>query len=263
MSRPLMAIFICALALRLALALTHANYLGVDGGAYILNAHYVQGIEPNDHTGIGFPHPMLASGWLLVPFLELFGDDVGYKLWTALFSMAPVLMAYPLARLVLARWPSVVVTELIAFDPLHGEMMVTGSLPLLGFSLIAVAVWGISKLSDPREFQWRYVAAVALSLGILPHVNQTSAAIAVVTLPIYFVALSALQQDSSISIIVRIITAPWSNLPAFIGMAAGLLIALTALPWYLAVAPNNETLHFPGAWIYFADPWDAAWFFAF
>ena len=77
-----------ALALRLALALSYDGYWGVDGGAYLLSVNNVLGNEP---TGAGFPRPPLAPGWLLVPFVELFGDDAGYKVWSALASLCPVI----------------------------------------------------------------------------------------------------------------------------------------------------------------------------
>ncbi|KKK64449.1 hypothetical protein LCGC14_2984090, partial [marine sediment metagenome] len=74
------AIIAAGFCLRLGLTLAHNGFLGVDGGAYFLNMLDVLGQE---HTEQGFPRPLLAPGWTLFPFAELFGWDIGYKIWAS------------------------------------------------------------------------------------------------------------------------------------------------------------------------------------
>ena len=265
-NKALWVILITAVIFRLVLVLTHDNHLGVDGGAYLLSRNAVLGDEP---TGAGFPRPPLAPGWHLVPFTALLGDDVGYKVWAAIASMAPLGAALLIGRMFLRPWSALAVVALIAFDPLHGEMMVTGALPLLGFSLIGLAMWAMAKLHDPTTFQWRHVVVLTLSIPLIAHVNQTSSGIALIVLPLYLLALGATTTVSratgehGLNLVQRIASAPLAQLPASLSLIAGGLLALTALPWYIAIRPNSEILHYPGPWIYVAPFSDAAWVFPF
>ena len=95
-----------------------------------------------------FTRPPLAPGWLLVPFVEIWGMDIGYKIWSAFASTAPILAAYYLTQRILSKRTALVTSALMAVSFVHAEMLVTGALPLLGFSLIAVALGLISKLSE-------------------------------------------------------------------------------------------------------------------
>jgi len=241
----LLAVIFGALALRLVLTLTHTGYLGVDGGAYLVGMAATMG----DELIGGFPRPPLAPGLLLYPFVELFGVDAGYKIWSALASMAPILPVYLFAkRLRPARFKNLIVCGTVAFlslDLLHGEMLVTGALPLLAFAFLGVAWWAMGSLSEKRN--WPDTAILAGSLTIIPFINQTAAGMAVVTVPVYLIALCWGWKDLD----------PLRN--NIIGLTIGGLAALTALPWYLDVLPVTGMLNYPGPFIFLTHPFDSAW----
>lgn len=248
------AFFVCfAIGLRLALAFTHENYLGIDGGAYILSALEVQG---KDSTSVGFPRPPLAPGWLLVPFIELWGLDAGYKIWTALFSVLPLLPVYLLTRDLVSRPAAVFALAFFSVDMMQMEMMVTGALPQIGFTCIGIALWSIFKLCAQwsRLHFWTLVASV----GILPYINQTAAGIAIIVLPISVIALMVFaQKDMGAGK-----AGPYqANLIFYVLPAAflGGLLALGSLPWYLANAPGNSELRFPGPILQIVNLGDTAW----
>jgi hypothetical protein len=242
----LLAIVICgALALRLVLTLTHPGHLGVDGGAYLVGMAATMG----DERIIGFPRPPLAPGLLLYPFVELLGADIGYKVWSALASMAPIVPVYLFAKRVPSpRFKNLIVCGTVAvlsLDLLHGEMIVTGSLPLLAFGFLGTAWWAMGSLAEKRN--WPDTLILAGSLAIIPFINQTAAGIAVVTVPVYLLALCWSHRDLD----------PLRG--NIIGLAAGGLAALTALPWYLEVLPVTGMLNYPGAVIFITHPFDSAW----
>lgn len=232
---------VLALSLRLILALTHAPHLGIDGGAYILSALEVQGQQS---TSVGFGRPPLAPGWLLVPFINIWGMDVGLKIWTALFSLLPLLPVYLLTRTLVHKTAALFALAFFSVDMMQMEMMVTGSLPLIGFTLIGMAVWAIISLTEYRCSHRRFWILV-VSVGLLPYVNQTSAGIAVIVLPILCIALFyfvTVQHG-------RYRGGPYQvNLVMYVLPAAilGGLLAIGALPWYLANAPGNSELRYPG-----------------
>jgi hypothetical protein len=235
-----------ALALRLTLTLTHDGYLGVDGGAYLVGMAATLG---NDSTGAGFPRPPLAPGILLWPFVELLGVDIGYKVWSALASMAPILPVYLLAkRLVVPRHRKLVVAftvAILSLDLLHAEMIVTGALPLLAFGFLGLAWWAMGLLAE--RFTWRDTLVLTTSLAIIPFINQTAAGLAIVTIPIYLLALCWSHRE-------------WEPIKNnIVAMAAGGLAALTALPWYLDVLPVTGMLRYPGPFIFITHPFDSAW----
>ena len=241
----LLAIIAGALALRLVLTLTHTGYLGVDGGAYLVGMAATMG---DDLIG-GFPRPPLAPGLLLYPFVELFGVDVGYKVWSALASMAPIVPVYLFAKkLGSPRYKNLIVCGTVAvlsFDLLHGEMLVTGALPLLAFGFLGVAWWAMGSLAEKRN--WPDTLILAGSLAIIPFINQTTAGMAVVTVPVYLLALCWSWKDLD----------PLRN--NIIGLTVGGLGALTALPWYLDVLPVTGMLNYPGPFIFLTHPFDSAW----
>lgn len=249
------AFFVCTtVILRLTLALTHENYLGIDIGAYVLSALDVQG---KDATNVGFPRPPLAPGWLLVPFIELFGIDSGYKVWTVLFSAAPILPVYLLTRDLVNRPAAVFAVAFFSVDMMQMEMMVTGALPQIGFTFIGLALWCIFRLTN-RIGEWWHFGILASSVGILPYINQTAAGIAFIVLPVATIALFIfVEQEKG-----RMAAGPhqaniifWVLPAAFIGG----LIALGALPWYLANAPGNSELRFPGPILQIVNIGDTAW----
>ena len=238
----LLLILATALAVRLVLVLTHDNYLGVDGGAYLLSRNFVLGDEP---TGAGFPRPPLAPGWLLVPFTSLWGDDVGYKIWSAAAAIPIIAVGYAVARLYLSpRW-AMAVPAFLAVDMWHGEMMVTGALPLLGFALIGLAWWGFIRLAHGQNTQ---MAKLALVTGILftPWVNQTSAGLIVIVMGVSWLALLVRSGHASMRLLVMM------AVPGMVTLAA-------VMPYYWEIRPNSEILHYPGPWVYLAGMWDSAW----
>ena len=239
-SRLVGPIVLLALGFHLALALIHDGYLGVDGGAYLLSRNAVLGDEP---TGAGFPRPPLAPGWQLVPFTHFLGDDIGYKVWSAFAATLPLVGAYILARVFLRRWQLTFMLAFLAVDLLHAEMFVTGALPLQGFAVIAVALWAMCSLAERRS--WLPAGVLALSLPLIAHVNQTSSGLAAVYIPIFWVSLCLFRRELLLRVLAPILV--------------GGVLAMSALPWYLDIAPNSSILHYPGAWV-FPSPWsDSAW----
>jgi hypothetical protein len=242
----ILLIIATALGLRLVLTLTHDGYLGVDGGAYFLGMAATLGNEP---TGAGFPRPPLAPGITLWPFVQLFGMDAGYKVWSSFASMAPVLPVYLFAkRLEIRAHRELIVAGTIAFlcvDLLHGEMIVTGALPLLAFGFLGTAWWAMGCLAEERNLKLTLI--LAASLAIIPYINQTTAGLAVVTVPVYLLALRWAHRDNDPII---------GNLP---GLTLGGLLALTALPWYLDVMPVTGMLRYPGPFVFLTHMFDSAW----
>ena len=250
--RWLFAIILGGFALHLVLAVTHVGQLGVDGGAYKLTVNAVLGNEP---TGIGFPRPPLAPGWLLVPFVELFGFDLGYKIWSAVASMLPVVPVSLLARRIGCP-PALFAAGFLLLDPFGAEMIVTGSLPLIAFALLTMVWWSMSALSE--RLQWRYSLTLIACLGLIPFVNQTTAGIAVITIPIYGMGLWWFGLRATTWTESRSYTAVFLGRllpPLFVGG----LIALAALPWYLDVMPGSPILRYDGPWIYPAGIYDVMW----
>ena len=155
----------------------------MDGGAYLVGVNAVLGDEP---TGAGFPRPPLAPGWLLVPFVNYLGMDVGYKVWSSLASVLPAIPIYLLARRIGSRstrrgvapspWPAVFASGFLLLDLLHAEMIVTGALPLIAFALLGMGWWAMGELSE----EWSLTAAgvLVICLGLIPWVNQTTAGLA-------------------------------------------------------------------------------------
>lgn len=238
-ARALIIIGALALALRLLLTLTHDGLLGVDVGAYLLSKNAVLGNEP---TGADFPRPPLAPGWLLVPFTGLLGDDNGYKVWGALFSMVPAVPVFLLTRRYVGDWPAVFAVGFLAVDLAHAEMIVTGALPLIGFGLLGLAWWAVAGLAE--SWDRKKVLVLVAVVGLLPYVNQTSTGLAAITLPVFIAALALYNKDIR-GTLKR--TAP--------PLAAGAVLGAGAAPWYLGVAPGSGLVHYPGPWLFLAsDP---------
>lgn len=241
-------IAILALLLRLFLNLSHDGFLGVDGGAYLLSRNYVLGDEP---TGAGFPRPPLAPGWLLVPFTSIWGDNIGFKVWAAVAAGLPAIPVYLLTKqFIHNKWAPVFAVGFLSLDLAHSEMMVTGALPLIGFTLIGLSWWAMHVLAW-HESKLAAIVLV-LSIGLTPWVNQTSAGLIVITWLVYFIALMIFKPYSQPRHYML-----WRLLPPSI---LGGIIGLYALPWYLDIAPNSSILHFGGGyWVYPSPLGDIAW----
>ncbi|MEM3170297.1 MAG: hypothetical protein QW838_05935 [Candidatus Nitrosotenuis sp.] len=252
----LWAVVALTAAARLAWALGHEGYLGVDGGAYLLSRNAVLGAEP---TGMGFPRPPLAPGWLLVPFTAWLDDDVGYKVWAVLASLPLIPAAYLLARRFLPPWQALTAATLVAVDMGLAEMLVTGPLPMLGFALIAVGAWAMLGLASAPH--WRYALALTGVLPLIAFTNQTSAGLAAVTFTTLYMALAVYHPSmASQPVWRRVLAAPWTLRWTAIAAVPGLLLSMAALPWYLAVVPGAGVLRYPGPLVYLTGWPDIVWF---
>ena len=233
---------------RLVLVFSVVGLLGVDGGAYGLSVNQVLGNEP---TGAGFPRPPFAPGWLLVPFWEFLGPDTGYKLWSALASLLPIIPVWLITRRIVGhRWANFAIMFL-SIDLLHAEMLVTGALPLIAFGFLGLAWYAMIVLSEDGPFSKKHAALLAVSLGVSPWINQTTAGLALITLPALWIFLQVTQErwiDRS--------QMYWHVIPPAL---IGGVVALAALPWYLDVLPVTGVLNYPGPWIYVTNAFDSAW----
>ena len=258
--KGLALLLVAALALRLAVVLIHDDYLGVDGGAYLLSRNDVVNDEP---TGVGFLRPPLAPGWLLVPFTSLLGDNTGYKVWSAVAATLPLVPVFLISSLFLGQRRALLPTGFVAVDLLHAEMLVTGSLPLIGFTLIGLVAWGMLRFEEfcpPLRRLW----PIVVFLPFIAFVNQTSAGLALIVLPILLLAmigfgggllfptLKALSVVLGIAVVLAFKPVTWA-------LCLGGLLALLALPWYSQVTPGGTELIFPGPLIRLAGPFDHAW----
>jgi hypothetical protein len=226
--------------IRLFLSVTHAGYLGVDGGAYLLSVNQVLGDEP---TQQGWLRPLLAPGWTLVPFVGIWGPDVGYKIWSAVGATLPLFGLWLIVQSFLPRAGVVFVLTFFAFDLFHAEMLVTGALPLVAFTLLMVSLWAVRSFCERR--QWWIGAILALSVGLIPHVNQTAAGITFLILPLFTVSY------------LRYAKKPMKPLVPY--ALAGALLGCSALPWFLGVTPGSGLLRYPGPIIYLVDWASSAW----
>jgi hypothetical protein len=250
----LLALLAAVGALKLWLVLELPGFLGVDGGAYLESVNVVMGLAPKHQF---FPRPPLAPGWLLAPFTLTLGVDLGMKVWGVLASLLPAIPVYLLARhLTRNSMAGLFAAGLVSLDLLHWEMLTAGSLPFLGFTLIGLALWAV--LSLYQWWSWRAAATLALSVGLVPWVNQTSAGLALIVLPIFFASLwglTVLRYDRMergpklVNLVMHVVP------PAVVGG----IIAAFALPWYLGMGPGSDLTHYHGPWVIVAPfgsyPW--------
>jgi hypothetical protein len=222
----------------------HPGYLGVDGGAYILGAKRLLGLSL---PAMDFIRPPLAPGWLLVPFLHWFGDDVGYKIWSAIFSTIPITpAAYLLARRFLSPKLALISAVFMAVNPWNWEMVVTGALPLVGIGLIFLALWGLVGIAQGKDSLPARLA-IAASVGLIPYVNQTSAGLAFVSIGTFLAGTITFTK----SLRPLRTMMPW--------LCLGAALALPALFWYQDVLPGGSRLSFPGPKVFIPHGYTAAW----
>lgn len=236
---------LAVIVVRLALVGQHQGLWGVDVGAYLISAHSYMGIDQS----VDFLRPPFAPGLLLVPFLRLFGDDIGTKLF-AVAATVPLSAAWWwLCRHVLTPWQSVYAMVLLSADWMLAEMFAAGDLPMIGFAALLVAIVALWRFSE--RYDWRMGAMFVASAAAIPYVNQTSAGIAVLVLPLALVAIG-LERRRLTPTIVRI--TPWAIL------AGTLCLPLVTI--YLAVAPGAGILRYPGPLVT-TYPWpNIAWVLA-
>lgn len=231
-----------ALALRLALALTYPHYWGIDGGASLLTVNAVLGNEP---THAGFPKPPFAPGWLLAPFVLTLGADIGYKVWSSIFAITPLVPVYLLTRHYLQQRAALAATTFAAIDLTWGEMFVTGAHPLPAFALLGIAWWCLAKLAKLSQQQsWAPRVLLVFSIGLIPWINQTAAGLAIITLPVAWVGFYFFAQRRSQFF--------WDTAPSVI---LGGILGVMALPWYMQTLPGSPILAFDGPKLYWAWTW--------
>lgn len=205
-----------------------------------------------------------------MPFVQTLGVDIGYKVWSSLASLAPVVPVYLFTRR-LGALPTLFAAGFLLLDLNHAEMVVTGALPLIAFGLLGTAWWAMCSLVE--RWSWRCAAVLTSCVGLIPWVNQTTAGLAVVTIPVFAAALLWYNRG---------LVAPQENRPSLertslagtglggatsiavarrliFPLALGAMIALGALPWYVQVLPGSKILHFPGPWIYPSAWSDLIW----
>ena len=233
-------IILAGLALRFVLVLTHDNYLGVDGGAYLNSALDVLG---RGSYSPDFTRPPLSPGWLLVPFVEVWGQDIGYKIWQAVASLAPLPAVYLLTRQFTNSGVALIAAAFVAVNLLHAEMLVTGALPLIGYGLIGVGLWAMGRIMHGES---RNIHAVALMAVIpaLAYINMTTAGIALLAFPLFFGALLYFHRTDD-----RVILRQKATVVLFAWLI-GAVLAATALPWYMDVLPGRGNLDYPGPAFY-------------
>ena len=224
---------------RLYFILNHQGMWGVDGGAYLLSRNSVLGDEP---TGTDFPRPPLAPGWLLVPFTYLFGDNYGLRYFALLFSFAVLPPFLLLSKRLLTPWQQVFAVFLLLVDWNLAEMFTAGVLPMVGFGFLLLGIWALCLLKDGGDR--RATLALFLCLPGIVYTNQTTVALAALALPAFVIGLGL-----NMGFLKRI------TLPVVVGIG----LALTAWPWYMAVAPGSAQLRYPGPLAAFYSFQNAGW----
>ena len=242
--RPLQFLVLWALAIagvRLAFVVTYTlingGFNGVDEGAYLLGLQALTGENP--YAGdIHFTRAPLAPGWLLWPAVQAFGIVWGSNLYSWASSLPAIGAFYILARsLFPTRW-ALAASMLFSLDWLQAELLVTGTAPLMGTAFVMVVMAGMVRVHSRLG-----KVMVVMGLPIIAYTNQTSLALAAVTLPVFWLAL---QDKRTLAV--------WCGL--------GALLTLTALPWYWEVLPGTGRVSYPGAFIYLSPSWSAHWHFA-
>lgn len=219
--------------LRTALSLTADGLSGIDAGAYL---NHALGLIGHGSPGLDITRPPLAPGWLLVPFIELLGNVAGYNLFSAVFSMLLPITLTAIAWRLFSPWRALLVAVFACIDPFALGMMVTGVLPLVGSALIVIASYCMWETSE-KGLSWKRGIGLAVSLGLIAFVNQTSAGLAVMVIPLQWALLR-------------------NRKALVLPLAVGALLAASALPWYLGAAPTDGRLTYPGPLVLPHNLWE-------
>lgn len=264
MPTRLIILLVVALALRFYVVFAVDGYLGVDGGAYLLSHNDVLGRETSGITGPGLPRPMLAPGWLLVPFVSAWGMDTGLKVFAAVSSLVPILAVYTLARGYVPERSALIIATLTAADIWQAEMLVTGTMPLVASGLL---MWALAAV-DRHRYYWLVVIIPLIALT-----NQTTAGITLFVLPVWVIGhvlRTASYSDRRMRItepflftdvtIRRINTIALNLTPIIVYGTLGAIIA-AALSWsvYAAQVPGGEYVSFDGPLFYLSTWRDPVW----
>jgi len=243
---PVLWLTLGILGLRLVLALLHEGPIGVDGGAYLLHALRLMGEPVPD--GLDFQRAILGPGYLLTPFLSLFGLEGGYKVWGTIFSTIPIIPAAALlAYRILPARLALIATGFVALNPWNWEMVITGALPLIGIALILVVLWGLIPITAGTGKHWDKLA-VAGGVALIPYINQTGTGLAAVAIPVFI---------GSMCLFIR----SWLPLRyAFPWLTIGVVLAVPAIAlFYGDVVFGSSRLSFPGPKIFVPIGVTASW----
>tara|TARA_R110000824_G_scaffold82199_2_gene206149 strand:+ start:4267 stop:5889 length:1623 start_codon:yes stop_codon:yes gene_type:complete len=219
-----------------AYTLINGGFLGVDEGAYILGVQALTDSNPWA-SGIHFTRAPLSPGWLLWPFLQVFGLVWGSNLYSFAASLPAIGGFYLLARAIFSTKWAVATTMLFSFDWVQAELLVTGTAPLMGMTWMMVLVAGMLR----NDTRWGRLAIV-IAMPLIAYTNQTSLALSVVTVPLVWLMLPDKRR-------------------LMLWLAVGAALTLTALPWYWEVVPGTGRMSYPGAFIYLNPAWSAHWHF--
>ncbi len=210
------------IAARLILDLTWPHQLGIDGGSYLVGLNQLRGIG---ETGTAFERLPLGPGWLMYPFVALWGTGAGFKVFAALSSILPLTPAvYIFARDYVPRRASVYIALAVGLGMWTEQLHVTGTGPTIGFGFLLLAMWGVRRLAVQTESRiaWRLGAgSLVAALPLIAFTSSTVAGIAAITLPIwaFYWGLSR-----------RLVYAA----------GAGVALSLLALPWYVGTLASGR-----------------------
>jgi hypothetical protein len=230
-------LWIAAIAgVRLGLVLTYDGFLGVDSGAYGLGVLQFFG-PPGEYLDTSFSRPPLAPGFLYTPFWFLTDGftPLGSNLYAAVFSLSILPGFYLLARRIMGQHWGALATVGLTLDWPLGEMFVTGVVPITGFGMLCLVLWGMLGVAEGSQ-SWRHWLAVILAVPLVAFTNQTTLGIALVAVPIAWLILPNKRAN-------------------LIALGAGAFLALSALPWYLHVLPGQPRVSYPGPLLYLAPWW--------
>jgi hypothetical protein len=245
----ILAVVVVSFCIRLFFVVRHEGLLSVDGGAYLLNLHWLAtGEQIQD-----FRRPWLAPGYLLWPFVKALGYDWGIRAF-AMVSWLPVLFPFwLLCRKALAPWATALAVTCVCFGWMLAEMFTAGSLPLLAFTPLLFVMWGIWGLAESsgKWSPWKYTFPVILGLPAIVYMNQTTVGIALYLVPVWTVTaiwLNPVDRKASIRWLVGCF------------VLAG-LFSLPAINFYLDVAPGAASVRYPGPWWTVYQKANSVWFY--
>ena len=220
---------------RLVPTLISPDHLGVDGGSYLVGLNQLRGVG---ETNTAFERLPLGPGWLLYPFVTLFGVNAGYKVWAAVFSAFPLVpIVYLFARQYISARASLCIAAAAGLNIWVSMLHVTGASVTLALSLLLLAMWGIRQLALGRP-KWG-AAALLVSIPLIAFSSNTVSGIAAFTLPVWAIWY----RKEAVIIAYRTQTSYFRTLAAPVLVASG--IAALALPWYIGTLTNGR-FHYPG-----------------
>ena len=245
----MIAVVVVSFCIRLFFVARHEGLMSVDGGAYLLNLHWLAtGDQIQD-----FKRPWLAPGYLFWPFVKALGYDWGIRTF-AMVSWLPVLVPFwLLCRKALSPWPAVLAMTAVCFGWMLAEMFTAGPLPLIAFTPLFFVMWGIWGLAESSGLwaPWKYTAAVILGIPAIVYINQTTVGVALYLVPVWTLAaiwLNPVDRKASVRWLVECF------------VLAG-LFSLPAISFYLDVAPGASATRYPGPWWTVYSFNNAVWYY--